>query len=94
MSQSPNEIEALNRDATKWTLIAVASLVLGVALFVGPFAWVKSREVRAKLAALGQPDHGGARLAVLISGAVSVLSLLGVLAILAVLVGIRTSSTY
>jgi hypothetical protein len=94
MEQDPNAVESLNRDATKWTLIAIASFVLGVAALVGPFAWVKAREVRRGLATFGQPTHSGARLAVIVAGAVTVLSWLGVLAIVAVLLGIRASTTY
>lgn len=94
MDQDPNAIESLNRDATKWTLIALGSFVIGVAALVGPFAWVKAREVRSRLAALGQPTHSGARLATIVAGVVTVLSWLGVLAIAAVVLGIRASTTY
>ncbi|MFO0626289.1 MAG: hypothetical protein U0325_11800 [Polyangiales bacterium] len=94
MEQDPNAIESLNRDATKWTLVAIASFVFGIAALVGPFAWVKARAVRRQLAALGQPAHSSARLATIVAGAVTVLSWLGVLAIVGVLLGIRGSNTY
>lgn len=94
MNPNQAQIDELGREATRWTLFALVGFVFGVAIFVGPVAWMKSNSLRGQLTALGAPDHGGVRATRLVAIATTALSALALVAILVVVAGIKFGSTY
>ncbi|MFO0563260.1 MAG: hypothetical protein U0269_34880 [Polyangiales bacterium] len=89
-----SQLAQLNKDAQLWLIIAAVSIPVGVSIIAGPLAWVKGRQLRSQVRALGFTQRSTADATITVAAVATILSLLAVLAIALVVLGIMFSPTY
>jgi len=82
-----SQLAQRNKDAQLWLIIAAVSIPLGASIIAGPLAWVKGRQLRLQVRALGFTQRSTADATITVAAVATILSLLAVL-------GIMCSPTY